>query len=125
MGYVQGGQVTLDDFAAKLPVYEGGDAAEETLAGVVAKAPVAGLGVKDAQVARRVVRFVPTVLPGRRYLKQARAFYLRCPAENVLGPGRTLVVVGMDDLWRFSLVDPLRLMEETIAHAAVDVFVPE
>jgi hypothetical protein len=45
VGDVQGGQVILCDATAKLLVYEIGGTLEETLAGVVAEAPVARLGV--------------------------------------------------------------------------------
>ena len=67
MGDVQDGQVTLCDASVKLLVYEVGDTLEQTLAGVVAEAPVARVGVLYLQVARGVVRFVPAVLSGRLY----------------------------------------------------------
>src|SRR5215203_1453757 len=124
-GDVQGGQVTLGDAAAEPLVYEVGDAAEKALAGVVAEASVARVGVQHAEVARCVVRFVPAVVSGRLYLEQARVLDLRGPVRNLLELGRPFVVFGMDDLGRFALVDYLHLLEETPVGVRVYVHVPE
>src|SRR5215204_562956 len=102
-----------------------GDCPEEAPAGVVAQAPVSGVGAQDTEIPFGIVRLVPPISASDNVAEHSGGLDFRCTIRDIVGPRKPLVVFWTDDLRRLSLVDPLRGIEETFARVAVDVNVPE